>query len=137
MKRLFMSAALVTSLGLAAVAPAVADPREEVSMTETGFGEVDPCTGATHDVTFDVTFLVHEHDGRVVARGVRTLSTTLGYRGRGTSSFVSNGRVEMFRFGDMLTDDSGNRIRANGVLVVDLTNDTVRVDRFTLTCVGG
>jgi hypothetical protein len=71
-----------------------------------------------------------------VVQGVRKLSTTLAYSGRGTSSFVLNGKVEMFRFSDMLTDDSGNRIRANGVFVLDLATNTVRVDRFGLTCVG-
>jgi len=135
MRRLLMSALLATSLGLAAVAPAAAGPAFEVSLTET-FLDVDPCTGIEHEVTRAITFHVHEHGDRAVARGDSTYSTTLGYSGRGTSSFVLNGKVEMFRFSDMLTDDSGNRIRAKGVVVLDLATDTVRVDRFGLTCVG-
>jgi hypothetical protein len=136
MRRVLMSALLAGALGLLAVAPAAADRPMAFTIQEIAAGEIDPCTGATHDVTFDVTFLFHDHDGRSVARGVRTLTTTLGYSGRGTSSFVANDRVEMFRFTDMLTDDSGNRIRAGGVVVVDLRSETVRVDRFQLSCVG-
>lgn len=136
MRRLLISALLAAALGLLAASPAVADRRTALTIQEIAAGEVDPCTGATHDITFDLTFLIHDHDGRTVARGVRTLTTTLGYSGRGTSSFVANGQVEMFRFTDMLTDDSGNRIRASGVFVVDLGSGTVRVDRFQLTCDG-
>jgi hypothetical protein len=136
MRRQLITALLAAALGLLAVAPAAANRPTALTIQEIAANEVDPCTGATHDVTFDVTFLIHDHDGRTVARGVRTLTTTVGYSGRGTSSFVANGQVEMFRFTDVLTDDSGNRIRARGVFVVDLGSETARVDRFQLTCVG-
>ena len=100
------------------------------------FLDVDPCTGLVHEVTIDVTFFVHFHDGVTVARGERTLSTSLGYTGRGTSSFVENGKVEMFRFSDIAADGSGNRLRASGAFVLDLRNGSVRIDAFELTCVG-
>jgi hypothetical protein len=135
MRRLLVSS-LVGSLALVAVAPAAADPATAVREVTT-FPDVDPCTGAIHEVTIDVTFLVHFHDGVTVARGVRTLTTSSGYAGRGRSSYVENGRVEKFRFSDRLTDGSGNRIRASGVFVLDLSSGTVRVDRFDLTCLGG
>lgn len=135
MRRTLIPALLAASLAVAVAAPANAGPRFEVH-DEITFTDVDPCTGGTHDVTIAVTFLVHEHDGRAVARGVRTLTTTAGYVGRGTSSFVSNGEVEMFRFTDLLADASGNRVRASGVFVLDVSSGAVRVDKFALTCVG-
>ena len=135
MKRLFLSAVLAGSLTLAGAGPAAADPPSEVSMTDT-FPDIDPCTGLVHEVTIDVTFFVHSHDRVTVARGERTLSTSLGYTGRGTSSFVENGKVEMFRFSDIAADGSGNRLRASGVFVLDLRNGSVRIDAFELTCVG-
>jgi hypothetical protein len=133
-RRLLVST-LVGSLALATVAPAVADPATAVREVIT-FPDADPCTGETHEVTIDVTFLVHFHDGVTVARGVRTLTTSSGYAGRGRSSYVENGRVEKFRFSDRVTDDSGNRIRASGVFVVDRSTGAVRVDKFDVTCLG-
>ena len=135
MKRLLISALLAASLALAITAPASADRPIEVPFTET-FEDVDPCTGLVHEVTIAATFFVHEHDGVTVARGVRTLTTSGGYAGRGTSSFVQNGNVELFRFADILADGSGNRIRATGVFVLDLASGAVKVDAFELTCVG-
>ncbi|MGH2788714.1 MAG: hypothetical protein ACRDJV_12570 [Actinomycetota bacterium] len=69
--------------------------------------------------------------------GERTITTITGFAGHGTSSFVMNNRVEMFRFTDILTNDAGDRIRAQGVFVLDISNDPARVDRFVLTCLGG
>jgi hypothetical protein len=139
MKRLLiptiLATVLATALGLFVAGPAAADPPITISDTDT-FTDVDPCTGQVHEVTIAVTFVVHLHDDTTVARGIRTLTTTGGYSGEGTSSFVENGNIEVFRFTDLLTDGSGNRIRASGVFVLDLSRDTVRVDEFELTCVG-
>ncbi len=135
MKRLVIAAPLAASLVLSLAAPAAANPRTEVS-DEVTFLDVNPCTGDVHEVTMNVTFLVHFHDRVTVARGVRRLTTSSGYAGRGTSSYVQNGRVEMFRFSDRVTDGSGNRIRASGVFVLDLSTGTIRVDRFKVTCLG-
>ena len=135
MKRVLISALLAASLVLSLAAPAAAHPRTQVSDVETFF-DVDPCTGVVHEVTLSVTFLAHTHGGVVVARGVRSLTTSSGYVGGGTSSFVDNGQVEMFRLNDLLADGSGNRIRATGVFVTDLSSGTLRVDAFELTCLG-
>ena len=132
--RYAISALLAATLALALAGPAAADRPIEISITDT-FADVDPCTGQVHEVTIDVTFFVHEHRDVTVARGVRTITTTGGYVGRGTSSFVLNGNVEVFRFTDLLADPSGNRIRASGVFVVDASG-SIRVDRFSLTCLG-
>ena len=135
MRRYLLSALFAATLALMVAAPAAADRPFGISDTDT-FVDVDPCTGSALEVTIDVTFFVHEHGHVTVARGVRTLTTTAGYVGGGTSSFVLNGNVEVFRFTDLLVDGSGKRIRASGVFVVDLESDAVRVDRFSLTCLG-
>jgi hypothetical protein len=36
----------------------------------------------------------------------------------------------------MTNASSGERFRARGVFVLDLSTDTVRVERFELTCLG-
>ena len=135
MRRMLSAALLATSLVLAVAQPAGADPPSEVGPFVDVFEDVDPCTGLVHTVTIEATFFVHSHD-RMVARGERTLSTSSGYEGSGSSSFVLNGRIEMFRSTDILTDPSGNRIRANVLFVLDVPNDAVRVDQFSLTCLG-
>jgi hypothetical protein len=136
MKRWVTGFVLAASLLLVVAAPAGADPPTEMGPFVETFDDVNPCTGLVHTVTIAVTFSVHFHDDRIVAHGDRTLSTSSGFVGEGTSSFVDNGQIEMFRFTDILSNDSGNRIRANGVFVVDLSTGTVRVDKFELTCLG-
>lgn len=134
MKRLVTGCALAAALLLVVAAPAGADPPTQFGPFEDTFDDVNPCTGLVHTVTIAATFFVHSHPGGVVAD--RTLSTSSGFFGEGTSSFVNNGKVEMFRFTDLLSNDAGDRIQATGVFVEDLSTGTVRVDRFELTCLG-
>jgi hypothetical protein len=42
----------------------------------------------------------------------------------------------MFRQTDILTNASGDRVRARAVFVLDLSTDTVRVEGGELTCLG-
>lgn len=136
MKRLSIGVLFAACVLLLPVSPAAADPPSEITLEEL-FDDTNVCTGEPQTVTLSVTFFVHEHDGQVTARGERTITTTTGFAGRGTSSFVMNDEVEVFRFTDILANDAGDRIRARSVFVLDLTNDTVRVDKFELTCLGG
>jgi hypothetical protein len=116
-------------------APAAADPPTAIPF-ELVFSDVNPCTGLTQTVTFTGTEFVHDHDGRVVGRGERTITTSDGFVGHGTHSFVGNGQVLMFRLADILTNGSGDRIRATAVFILDLSTGTVRVDRGEVTCLG-
>jgi hypothetical protein len=133
-KRLGTACVLATSLLLPAAAPAGADAPTQVGPIAETFADVNPCTGLAQTGTLVVRFYVHSEDGRIVARGDRTLSTSSGFAGAGTSSYVLNGEVEMFRFTDILTNDTGDRIRARSVFVVDLSTGSVRVDSVELTC---
>jgi hypothetical protein len=87
-------------------------------------------------VTFVGTTFVHFHDSRVVGRAERTITTSDGFVGHGTDSFVDNGQILMFRLTDILTNASGDRFRARGVFVLDVSTGTARVDRGGLTCLG-
>jgi hypothetical protein len=123
-------------VALAFVAPAAADAPTAIPF-EFVFDDVNPCTGLTHTVTIAGTTFVHEHDGRLVARSDRTITTSpTGFVGRGTDTNVVNGQVEMFRLADILTNSSGDRIRARAVIVVDLSTGTVKVEKGGLTCLG-
>jgi hypothetical protein len=134
MKRLL--AVLLGVVALVFAVPAAADPPTAFPF-EFVFDDVNPCTGLTHTVTIAGTTSVHDHGGRIVAHSERTITTSpTGFVGHGTDSNVLNGQVEMFRLTDILTNPSGDRIRARFVIVVDLSTGTVRVEKGELTCLG-
>jgi hypothetical protein len=134
MKWLF--AVLVGVAALAFAVPAAADSPTAIPF-EFVFDDVNPCTGDIHTVTIAGTTYVHEHDGRIVARTERTITTSpTGFVGNGTDSYVLNGQVEMFRLTDIATNPSGDGFRAQFVIVVDLSTGTVRVVGGELTCLG-
>jgi hypothetical protein len=116
-------------------APAAADPPTAFPF-EVVAEDVNPCTGLLQTVTISGTEFIHFHDGSVVGRGERTITTSGGFVGRGTHSFVDNGQVLVFRFADILSSASGDRLRATAVFVLDLATGTVRVDKGEVTCLG-
>jgi hypothetical protein len=126
---------LLSVVALAFAAPAAADRPTEFPILDV-FPDVNPCTGNPMTVTFVGTAFVHFHDSRMVGRSQRTITTSDGFVGHGTDSFVANGQVFVFRQTDILTNASGDRFRARGVFVVDVSTGTVRVERFELTCLG-
>jgi hypothetical protein len=134
-----MKMLLPVLLGLFALgfaAPAAADRPTEFPIFDV-FQDVNPCTGNAMTVTFVGTLFVHEHGSREVVRSHRTITTSDGFVGHGTDSFVDNGQVIMFRQTDILTNaTTGDRFRAQGVFVLDLSTETVRVERGGLTCLG-
>jgi len=125
--------ALLSVVALAFVAPAAADAPTPFTFTDV-FPDVNPCTGTEMTVTIVENGFVHEHGSRVVVYAERTITTSDGFVGRGTESLVDNGQVVRFRQTDILANAAGDRLRARGVFVLDLRTDTVRVDRFELTC---
>ena len=133
MKRLVIG--LLSVVALAFAVPAAADPPTEFPILDV-FEDVNPCTGDVMTVTFTGTFFVHEHDSRAVVRGERTITTSDGFVGHGTDSFVDNGQVLVFRQADIMTNASGDHFRARGLFVLDISTDTVRIERFELTCLG-
>ena len=131
MKRLIVGLLSVTALAFAG--PAAADAPFTETWDDT-FPDVNPCTGDPMMVTIAGTVRVHQHGTREVVHGQRTITTSDGFAGRGTESFVANGRVERYSFSDMMANASGDRFRASGVFVYHVATDTGRVDRFALTC---
>jgi hypothetical protein len=128
--------ALLSVVALAFAAPAAGDPPTEFPILDV-FPDINPCTGNPMTVTFVGTAFVHEHDSRIVVRAERTITTSDGFVGHGTDSFVDNGQVVVSRLTDILTNAaSGDRFRAQFVFVLDLSTDTVRVERGALTCLG-
>ena len=127
--------ALLSVVALAFAAPAAADAPTEFPILDV-FEDVNPCTGDPMTVTFVGTTFIHEHGSRILGRAERTITTSDGFVGHGTDSFVDNGQILVFRLTDILTNPSGDRIRARGLFVLDLSTGTARVDRGELTCLG-
>src|SRR5688572_30045123 len=127
--------ALLSVVALAFAAPAAADRPTEFPILDV-FPDVNPCTGSPMTVTFVGTGFIHEHGSRIVVHAHRTITTSDGFVGHGTDSFVDNGQVVAARLTDILTNASGDRFRAQFVFVLDLSTGTVRVDRGGLTCLG-
>src|ERR671922_662432 len=125
-KRLLL--VLLGLLALTFAAPAAADRPTEFPILDV-FADVNPCTGNAMIVTFTGTVLVHSHDSRTVAIAHRTITTSDGFVGHGTDSFVENGQVLRARITDVMTNASGDRFRAHFVFVLDLSTGTVRVDK--------
>jgi hypothetical protein len=125
--------AVLSIVALAFAAPAAADRPAAFGFVDV-FPDVNPCTGNAMTVTITVNGFLHEHDSREVFYGERTITTSDGFAGRGTETFLVNGQILLFRQTDIMTNASGDRFRAHGVFVLDLSTDTARVDRFELTC---
>jgi hypothetical protein len=134
--RLVHACFVAASLLFLVPATASAEAPTQIGPLTEAFADVNPCTGLAQTGTLVVTFYVHSEGDRTVARGERTLSTSSGFVGTGTSSYVLNGEIEMFRLTDILSNGAGDRIRARSVLALDLSTGTARVDSFELTCVG-
>jgi hypothetical protein len=117
-------------------APAAADAPTQVSDSVT-FVDVNPCTGLNHTVTIAVTGFEHSHDGRLVYRESRTITTQpTGFVGHGTVSIVDNGQIFRGSLTDILKNPDGDRIRVRFVIVTDLSSGTVRVEKGGMTCLG-
>jgi hypothetical protein len=125
-------AAALGAIGLGAV-PAAADAPAEFSFSVT-FSDVNPCTGADHDVTLNLDVREHVHGDRVVAHESRTGTTSDGYvMENGQKNFVFNGNVARAAFHDTWRDDSGSIFKAQGHFVEKI--DGIVVDDFRLRCV--
>jgi len=130
-----LALALLSVVALGFAAPAAADAPTEISIFEV-FPDVNPCTGNAMTVAFVGTAFVHEHGSREVVHAERTITTSDGFVGRGTDTFVNNGQVFKYTQTDIMSNDSGDRFRARVVVVGDVSTDTLRVERFALTCLG-
>src|SRR5215218_3567083 len=129
-------AALLSLVALAFAASAAADAPEGFAVLDV-FPDVNPCTGEAMTVTFVGTGFIHVHGDRVVVRAERTITTSDGFAGHGTDSFVDNGQTVKFRQTDIVTNAaSGDRFRARNLFVVDVSTGTARIERFELTCLG-
>jgi hypothetical protein len=131
----WLLAVVLGVVALSVAGTAAADPPTE-SPISVEFQEVNPCTGETVTFTYLGTAFFHFHGSRTVARSERTITTSDGFAGHGTDSFVQNGQVFTTRHNDVLTNASGDRFLVRSVFVLDLSTDTARVDRFELTCLG-
>jgi hypothetical protein len=130
-----LAIALLSVVALAFAAPAAADAPTEIPILEV-FPDTNPCTGTAMTVTFVGTAFVHEHGSREVVHAERTITTSDGFVGHGTDTFVNNGEIFKYTQTDIMSNGSGDRFRARVLVVGDVSTGTVRIERFALTCLG-
>lgn len=132
---LVLTAVFLLSVGLAL--PAEADPPVTDSFTNT-FTDVNPCSGEDHQVSIHHELRIHVHPNNTVVRDSRTGTTDSGFEMvNGTAYSVENGNIFTFGLTDVWHNPAtGERFTAIGTLVVDLSTFTMRVERFSLSCLG-
>lgn len=132
--RLLVAAVLI---GLIAT-PAAADvPTVDGPYTDV-FGDIDPCTGTEHEITFTVTFFDHlGHNNSLIFRDInRSGSTDSGYvLTGGQLHVVANPNASLFNFIDVWRNpDTGSKMQARGTF--RLAGNSPVVEEFTLRCIG-
>ena len=136
-------AAAALSLGAVGLisSPVSADKPTEIEDSVT-FGAFNPCTDEPHDVTLNFDIRLHEHGEKAIVHLSRTGTTDDGFvMNHGVETQVFNGNVFRAAFVDNWSSDDGSRFQVRGVFVVqvdaeDPSQDEVRVDRFTIRCLG-
>jgi hypothetical protein len=114
------------------VPSAVADPPDAFSVTDS-FVDVNPCTGELHTVTVTGTIYVFERGQGISHNFDHTVTTSSGFAGAGIEVSIDHDRI--FHVRDVLSNPvTGQKILAH-LLVVHDASGTVRVERFTLTCI--
>ena len=135
--RQFFLLSAITALLATMMAPASADKPIDFPVAPAEFPSVNPCTGQPHEVTIFFDVFLHLHKDRFLARVVRTGFTSDGYEmfsGTGLQQF--NGNTFQDRFVDMWRNVDGQMFQARGNFVVNTNTNEVRVDKFTLRCIG-
>jgi hypothetical protein len=121
--------------------PASADRPMEIEDSET-FGAFNPCTDEGHMVTLNFDVRLHVHGEKQIVHISRTGTTDDGYvMNHGVESQVFNGNVFRAAFVDNWRSDDGSKFQVRGVFVVqvdgeDPSQDEIRVDKFTIRCLG-
>ena len=132
----WLFAVLLGVVALSVASPAAADPPSTGPLFPSTFEVVNPCTDAHFWLTYTVTVSIHRHDSRTLDRFDRTLTGSDGTVGHGTQTAVNNGQVLVSRTTDILSNPSGDRMRFQSVLVIDLSTRTINVERLEFTCLG-
>ena len=119
---------------LTAASPVLAD--RPVTFTESvTFTDVNPCTGADHEVTIVSVVSVHEHRNNTVVRLDRSGTTDSGFTMiAGTESFVANANVERVTLTDQWRHPDGSKFVAQAQIVLNLNQGEVLVDNGSLRC---
>lgn len=111
------------------------------------FSDFNPCTGEPQDIMLSVVVKIHEHGNNIVAKVDRAGTTSDGFvmrNGTETQTLNFKSLVGHFSFMDnWYNPETGAKFQARGVGVAVFGDGPMadptefRVDRFSLSCVGG
>jgi hypothetical protein len=122
---------LTVAAALAVALPAAADP-PTVRHFQDVFVDVNPCTGLDHTVTVDVTVYspVPDHTGHAT----HTITTSDGFVGRGEEVGIFDDTISQIN-DTLVNPDTGQRIRAQLIVIANPTTGDLQVLRSTVTCI--
>jgi hypothetical protein len=69
-----------------------------------------------------------------VVHADETISTSLGYQGHGVLTESYTGRIDAFTNRGITVNESGDRVGVHVRFVADFGTGTVRIKKFSLTC---
>ncbi len=116
-----------------------ADRPVEFSGSSFNPSATNPCSGEPHEITFLFDVSLHEHTNNLVATVARSGFTSDGFvmfAGRETQNLNLSSGVFNGNFVDMWRSDDGQMFQARGVTVIDLDTFDIKVNKFTLRCLG-
>jgi hypothetical protein len=118
------------------MAPALADA-PTVLTDQVTFVDENPCTGLDHTITIFMTVFVHEdHNNNLVVHVERTGITDSGYTMfNGQLQFVNNSHVVVQTFKDLWRNDDGSVFEAAALLVINVNQGEIQVQRGAIRCI--
>ena len=132
----FLSA--ITALMAVLMPAAIADKPSAFPVGPQVFFDLDPCTGAIHELTVAGYGFVHTHNNNIVVKMKRTGITDSGYvllAGNAMESF--NGHVSRFAFKDVWKADDGRMMEVSYKAVFNENQFVMQLDKFVFRCISG
>ena len=136
MKRIIISAIVITGALAALVSPAEAAPPERISASAT-IADVDPCTGDPDDITLHFDVAIHDDgQGATVLTIKSRVETSRGWSGGGTETQLATpNHTAISNLAIRVTNSAGDVAMIKGHRKIDLTTGDVLVDTHRLICV--
>jgi hypothetical protein len=98
------------------------------------FDDVNPCTGLIHTVVVTGTRWLHQDNGRVIVRIKTSVTTSSGFVGHGTDTAVLNENIDKLSVNEIWRHESGDRIRAHLILIIDPVTGLGITSSRSFTC---
>ena len=130
-------ASLVATIAiLVALSPQASATKPEQIQASATFSDVNACTGEDELITLNWTITVHENRRNTVLKFDTTVTTSLGFFGKGTETQVTT-TDKMLNTLNIRTTNGKQVVMVKGHRNIDLSTGEVVSDTFRTRCVRG